>query len=270
MPETPFFFPSRGQDLFAVLHAPERPARRGFVFCHPFAEEKLWAHRVFVSFARELAQRGIAVLRFDEAGHGDSSGRLDSLDLQDRLVDLDAALATLRQRQPDLERVGLLGLRLGATLGWLASTRGAKVDELVLWEPLVAGGRYMQEVLMRNLSTQLAVDGRVHTKRAALVERMRAGASVNSDGYPLHIGLYDQLSGIDLLEQAPPPCPCLLVQMNPVQGRPAREELSQLAQACPRAELATVVEQPFWREIKQYYGRASQLFQHTLNWLEAA
>ena len=38
-----------------------RPARASgevFVFCHPLAEEKLWAHRVFVAYARQLAASG--------------------------------------------------------------------------------------------------------------------------------------------------------------------------------------------------------------------
>ena len=40
--------------------------------CHPLGEEKLWAHRVFVSLARDLANAGFVVLRFDCRGEGDS------------------------------------------------------------------------------------------------------------------------------------------------------------------------------------------------------
>ena len=74
MSESPFFFPRGDARLFGVLHRPSGPvSRSGFVLSHPFAEEKLWSHRVFVSFARALAGRGLAVLRFDYAGAGDSS-----------------------------------------------------------------------------------------------------------------------------------------------------------------------------------------------------
>jgi len=52
MTETPFFFPNGNYQLFGVLHEAEAPSKNeGFVFCAPFAEEKLWAHRVFVNFA---------------------------------------------------------------------------------------------------------------------------------------------------------------------------------------------------------------------------
>ena len=75
MKEKPFIFPNGSYNLFGILHEPEIESNgEGFVFCSPFAEEKLWAHRVFVNFARELARLGYTVLRFDYMGHGDSEG----------------------------------------------------------------------------------------------------------------------------------------------------------------------------------------------------
>src|SRR5262245_18163177 len=73
--ETPFYFGRESSPLFGVFHAPARTTcLPAFVFCHPFAEEKLWTHRVFVSFARRLAAEGYPVLRFDYMGNGDSAG----------------------------------------------------------------------------------------------------------------------------------------------------------------------------------------------------
>ena len=55
MTETPFYFANGSHSLFGVLHEPEAaPVNAGFVFCHPFGEEKLWSHRVYVTFARAL------------------------------------------------------------------------------------------------------------------------------------------------------------------------------------------------------------------------
>ena len=75
MTETPVFFKNGTNRLFGIVHYPETgEPENAFVFCHPFAEEKLWAHRVYVNFARYLAKHGWAVLRFDYAGYGDSDG----------------------------------------------------------------------------------------------------------------------------------------------------------------------------------------------------
>jgi hypothetical protein len=34
------------------------------------------------------------------------------------------------------------------------------------------------------------------------------------------------------------------------------------------AELVSVVEQPFWKEIREFYGKADRLYAGTLEWLE--
>ena len=92
MKETPFFFSNQGQNLFGVLHEPCTDGRQtGFLLCYPFAEEKLWVHRVYVNFARELARRGYPVLRFDYMGQ------------------VQFGLKFLSQTQPVLER--LVGIR---------------------------------------------------------------------------------------------------------------------------------------------------------------
>jgi hypothetical protein len=100
MDEVPLFF--RGAEdcaLFGVLHRPavRDAARPAFVFCHPLAEEKLWAHRVFVSYARQLAAAGYPVLRFDLTGNGDSEGQFSDLSLERACDDLRRAVDEVRR-----------------------------------------------------------------------------------------------------------------------------------------------------------------------------
>ena len=91
--ETPLFFPGAGYSLFGVFHEPVgSPTGEAFVFCHPFGEEKLWTHRVLVSFARLLAERGHAVLRFDYMGNGDSHGTFQASSLGTMISDVRAAV----------------------------------------------------------------------------------------------------------------------------------------------------------------------------------
>ena len=118
MNETPFFFDGNGYRLFGVVHDPEVEANsRGFVFCHPFAEEKLWTHRVFVNFARSLAQKGYHVLRFDYMGHGDSEGEFSDSSVETRLADIHSAVVWLQANRPVEVGTGLLGLALWGNAG---------------------------------------------------------------------------------------------------------------------------------------------------------
>lgn len=278
MAETPFFFAREDARLFGLLHSPEGPAKPlAFVMSHPFGEEKLWSHRVFVSFARTLAQRGHAVLRFDYTGAGDSSGMTAQTSLASHRADLQAAIATLEQRIPTVQRIGLIGLRLGASFAALLAEaaeshtsprlRGAP---LVLWDPILDGDAYFQELLRSNLSTQLAVYGKVVDNREVLTARIRAGGTVNVDGYEIGRDLLDSCGASTLLttETKRHNGPALVVQIAAMPAQKERADLKALAASYPRGTLVRATEQPFWREIKPFYGRAAQLQELTLRWLD--
>jgi uncharacterized protein len=277
--ETPFFFTRPGAQLFGLLHKPLRNSSGlAFVLSHPFAEEKLWAHRVYVSFARALAARGHAVLRFDYMGAGDSTGMTPDTSLDTHLADLVAAIAALRMRVPEAERVGLVGLRLGASFAALLAERAATEDSLaalrnaplVLWDPVTDGESYFQELLRINLSTQLAVYGKVQETREVLQERIRAGGTVSVDGYELGKALFESCAAPGLLGSGARghAGPVLVLQIAANDKVKDRADLSALAAQYPRGTFGRAAEQPFWREIKPFYGRAENLQQVTLDWLE--
>ena len=279
MAETPFFFAREDARLFGVLHSPEGPAKPlAFVTSHPFGEEKLWSHRVFVSFARALAQRGHAVLRFDYSGAGDSSGVTAETSLASHRADLQAAIDTLEQRIPTVQRIGLIGLRLGASLAALLAEAAAESHAsprlrgapLVLWDPILDGDAYFQELLRSNLSTQLAVYGKVVDNREVLTARIRAGGSVNVDGYEIGRDLLDSCGVSTLLttEAKRHDGPALVVQIAATQAQKERTDLKALAASYSQSALLRAAEQPFWREIKPFYGRAAQLQETTLRWLD--
>jgi hypothetical protein len=285
MHETPFFFPSGEARLFGVLHLPGTDAgaaapTTGFVLSHPFAEEKLWSHRVFVSLARALGQRGHAVMRFDFAGSGDSSGTTLDTSVDTHLRDLDAAVRQLKDRVPSVTRVGFVGLRLGAAFAALAAERGADggfpagvgPGPLVLWEPVIDGAAYLQDIMRSNLSGQLAFFGKVVETREEMQTRILAGGAISIDGYEIARPLFESCNRPDLI---PPSAkrhgaPALLVPIAPARRQKPRPDLEALAASYARAEVVPADEEPFWREVKQYYGRAARLEDATLAWLERA
>lgn len=270
MSETPFFFPGDGVSLFGVLHEPVVPvaAKTPFVFCHPFGEEKLWTHRSWVSFARQLTARGHVVLRFDLRGNGDSSGDFSDSSLQTALSDTRTAIETVKHTT-GAASVTLLGLRLGGSVAALIADERDDVDRLLLWSPIIDGHRFVQELLRVNLATQMTVYKEVREDRAALVALMKQGRTVNVDGYPLSLAFYEQLAALKLAHGPRAfSGPCLVVQIDRAEGTAPLPEVSNLASCYGNATHLVVREEPFWKEIERFYEEAPTLASTTLGWLE--
>jgi len=269
MTEHPYFMNRGGERLFAFLHLPERPAGTGAVVCAPLAEEKLWSHRVLVSFARELAQAGYAVLRFDYRGEGDSDRRFEDSSLTTRVEDVHYAVDEVRRHLPPQAGMMLVGLRLGGTVAAIAAAQRADVNRLVLWEPVVNGHDYLQSILRANLMSQLALHHRVVAAHDALMNRLEQGECVNVEGYGLGGDLFRELATLDLALLRPAPSADSLIVGVTMQGATNRQHLAALAENWPRARLDHAVEEPFWREIRRFYARAGQLFDATFRWMGA-
>ena len=280
MSEIPFYFSRGDTRLFGLLHQPaQRRGDTAVLMSHPFGEEKLWSHRVFVVFARALASRGIPVLRFDFTGAGDSEGDTAKAGVDTYLDDLDAASRVLIERT-GASRVGLVGLRFGATLAALyaersrqpAGAEAVRSAPLVLWDPVLDGEAYIQELLRINLSTQLSVYGKVRENRDQLVEHMRAGGTANVEGYEIGLPLLDsavtrtsELRGAGLRHQGG----TLVLQIAATEKVKPREDLQAFVAASQDTAFDRAIEQPFWREIKPFISRAEDLQNRTLAWMEA-
>jgi uncharacterized protein len=265
--EVPLFFANGDRALFGVLHRPSAGAgaRPAFVFCHPLGEEKLWTHRVFVSFARRLAAAGYPVLRFDFTGQGDSEGSFSEASMATLCADLRCAIQEVR-RLTRVATVSLLGLRLGANVAMMGAEAATDLRHLILWSPITDGERYLQELLRINLMTQMATHKAIYQERPALVAEMEQGRTVNVDGYEMGWPLYSSVSPIK--PESHPHAfsgPSLIVQIDR-QARPAAE-LQRLAESYPSATMTFAQEEPFWKEIPRFYQHAPNLFDVTTDWL---
>jgi exosortase A-associated hydrolase 2 len=144
----PFYFGTQEKLLFGIYHPPLTRADRdtGVVLCNPFGSEAIYAHRAFRQVAVRLSRVGFHVLRFDYYGCGDSAGEGNEGDVDQWKKDISAAIDELKNRA-GVSRVSLVGLRLGATLGLLVAVERNDVESLVLWEPVVKGKKYIEELV---------------------------------------------------------------------------------------------------------------------------
>ena len=143
-----FFFGSSDRSLFGVYQPPKgRVAREeGIVLCYPMGQEYMRAHRAFRQLSNLLSRAGYHVLRFDYYATGDAMGESDEASAVQWQQDIGTAIEELKDNA-GIEKVSLVGLRLGATLAVQAGAARPDVEDVVLWDPVVSGEVYLEHLL---------------------------------------------------------------------------------------------------------------------------
>lgn len=147
------FTGAEGQRLVGRIEAPASPPRAYAVFAHCFSCSK--SSRAAVYISRALADRGVAVLRFDFTGLEQSEGRFSDSTFSGSVADVVAAARAMAQdgRSPSL----LVGHSLGgaAVLAATGSLRGVKnvVTLAAPFEPREI------EVLLGDAATEIETRG---------------------------------------------------------------------------------------------------------------
>lgn len=138
----PIVFGPPARPISGRLHETRATLRGAVVLCAPWGYEENCASQTFCELARELADAGYEVLRFDYDGCGNSYG--DAYDAK-RIVGWTSscALAIEFMARRTGCKVNVVGLRLGAALAVLASA-DCHIGAAVLWDPVVSGKRYLR------------------------------------------------------------------------------------------------------------------------------
>jgi pimeloyl-ACP methyl ester carboxylesterase len=96
-------------------------------------DQTVWGHKKFLVLADYLTRRGIAVLRSDDRGVGESTGDFDSATIADLASDTSAAVAYLKSRSEIVaDAIGLVGHSLGGDIAPLAAVQSPDVAFIVL------------------------------------------------------------------------------------------------------------------------------------------
>lgn len=254
---TPLFFGERSRRLFGVYtpaHARGGKAR-GVVICPPWGTEYLRAHRSVCQLGRLLAEAGVHVLRFDYFGTGDSAGDTIDGDLKGWQADVETAIEELKDTA-GLQRVGLVGLRLGGVLAArVAPARRRDIDAVVLWDPVVQGAEHLAE--LQRLDAAVARERNLKVNPGEVL------------GFPMSAGLAADLQAIDLLAHVPglPARSFMVVSETSARQDAVRAALETARPGVPAAE--HIPSLPAWLE-DQHSGAGAvpvRLLQRIVEWV---
>jgi exosortase A-associated hydrolase 1 len=130
--------------LVGILASPVAHAEIGVLILVGGPQYRVGSHRQFTLLARSLAEAGIASLRFDFTGMGDSEGGKREFDRTEE--DIAAAIEALFAYVPTLRRVVLWGLCDAASSAMMFGYRDPRVTGMILLNPWVHNGRYSPQV----------------------------------------------------------------------------------------------------------------------------
>ncbi len=161
----PGFFGVDDRRLFCIRHLPRQARADGVVLmCPPLLHEHMRSYRFFSQLAGMIADRGMACLRFDYFGTGDSEGDESEFDPEGASRDVALAAAAARSIAPGVP-LYLMATRASALFAWRdAASLGAAA--LWLWQPVVDGARYV-ETLRRRDASERSSRSRYPRSRAA-------------------------------------------------------------------------------------------------------
>lgn len=233
----PIFFGRAPKSLFGIYHPPKAAQARGtgVVLCYPFGQEYMRAHRAFRQMALLLSKAGFHVMRFDYYGTGDSAGTEYEGSIAQWIEDVRTAADELKETA-EVKRVAFVGLRLGAALAVLAALGREDVDHLVLWDPVVRGVSYLEEVSAENLDS-------VGNSRQSVLEDGTVGVT----GFPVTPRIRRELEELNLLAVAPRQGSERLVVAS--QPRTEFETLGQQRVEGARSEYQLVPSAGDWNEV---------------------
>jgi exosortase A-associated hydrolase 2 len=189
----PFYFGDRARQLFGIYHSAsssEGP-ERAVVLCNSWGPDYIYSHRTVRQAAIRLAAAGFHVLRFDYFGTGDSAGDLTEASLAMWQDNIRLAIHELSEIS-GADRIMLIGLRLGAVLaGLVAAKDPAKIEKIILWDPIPDGTAYLNELFRDSRSDR-------EPFREMRPRPPAAGGGHEIYGYPLTDVMARDIRSLDL------------------------------------------------------------------------
>ncbi|MER5805418.1 alpha/beta hydrolase [Streptomyces mirabilis] len=174
-------FQHNGLTLRSTLHIPDGPPgtrRPTVVFVHGFTANRIELPD-FVAMSRLLEAHGIAAVRFDLSGHGESDGDFFDVTIAGEIAETLAVLRTVRTFDfVDFDRIGLVGMSMGGVVAGIVAGEEPGISALCLWSPAAvapfeaAAGRLKGRNIAPEIEAKGYFDADGHRVSPAMVEDM--------------------------------------------------------------------------------------------------
>ena len=139
---TPLMLDNGEYEIPAIMTSPEGTAVvPGVILLHGSASHKNEVGDLYLRLAEQLANNGIASIRIDFAGTGDSPVDYTHYTLKTAVRDAEVALAFLRsQPQVDDHRIGVVGFSQGGLIAQLLLAQQPGIKSFVAWSSVASDG----------------------------------------------------------------------------------------------------------------------------------
>ncbi len=133
--QKPIKFPNKKLDIMGTLHIPEGKQNfPGVVLLHGFTANKIEPHRLFWKISKQLEENGVASLRFDYRGCGESEGNSQDFTIKDYMADAKKAVKKLlKTKGLDKNNIALIGISTGGIVAaYVANQLSDIIKKVVL------------------------------------------------------------------------------------------------------------------------------------------
>ncbi len=127
-------------------------------------DEEIARHKPFLVLSDYLTRNGIAVVRYDDRGFGESTGCHDCATTADFACDVNAAIEYLKTRNEiDIDKIGLIGHSEGGMIAPMVASENSDVSFIVT---LAAPGVSLKEIVLKQNELIARAEGESEEKIA--------------------------------------------------------------------------------------------------------
>lgn len=140
-------FYCEGDALLGIINQPENCAETAVLIVVGGPQYRVGSHRQFVQLARGLGEQGIASMRFDYRGMGDSEGDKKAFD--NICEDIDVACHTLLEKT-GCKNIAIWGLCDAASAAMIYAPKNPNLVGLVLLNPWLRNEQSMGKTMLKH------------------------------------------------------------------------------------------------------------------------